>query len=212
MKKSLMLAGALMMSTLIFAQNDDDSRGDHHKRRGDRGEEMKTVLSLDDTQYNSIKEINKKYGEKQKALRQDSTMQRDDRFKAHKILQEQRTKEVNKVLTKEQSTKWTSYKKERAEKRKAEFEKRSKERDEKLKSDLSLSDDQLKKLKDARKSTHEKMKDLHEKKAGDKEQYKKVRDEHDAKVKSILTPEQYTKMKDMRAKKGEHKRGHRNRH
>jgi hypothetical protein len=121
MKKSLMLVGALMMSTFIFAQNDAAPQ----RQRGPR-ENMKTVLSLDDKQMSSIDEINKKYREK-------SVEQR-------KGLNAQREAEISKVLSPDQNKKWTDYKKERADK----F---AKARDERLKNNLSLTDDQLTKLK-----------------------------------------------------------------
>lgn len=122
MKKSLMLVGAMMISTFIFAQ--DVTAPQRH--RGNRGETMKTVLALDDKQMGSIEEINKKYHEKGQEQR--------------KGLNDQRQAEINKVLTPEQSKKWADYKKERANK----F---ATARDQKLKKDLSLSDDQLTKLK-----------------------------------------------------------------
>jgi Spy/CpxP family protein refolding chaperone len=77
MKKSLMLVGAMMVSTFIFAQR----------------ESMKDVLSLDDAQYASIKEINKKYGQK------------------HQDLNKERQAEISRVLTPEQSSNWKAYKK-----------------------------------------------------------------------------------------------------
>ena len=121
MKNSLMLVGAMMISSFIFAQNDETPE----KHRGGH-ESMKTVLSLDEKQTSSIEEINKKYHEKGKESRND--------------LNKQREAEINKVLTPEQSKKWSDHKKERSEK----F---AKMRDEKVKKDLKLSDDQLKKLK-----------------------------------------------------------------
>jgi Spy/CpxP family protein refolding chaperone len=120
MKKSLMLVVAMMISAFIFAQNVAAPQ----RQRG--GETMKSVLSLDDKQMSSIEEINRKYYEKGKEQR--------------KGLNEQRQAEIGKVLTPEQNKKWADYKKERADK----F---SKARDEKMKKDLSLTDDQLNKLK-----------------------------------------------------------------
>lgn len=72
-----MLVGALMISTFIFAQK----------------ESMKTVLSLDDAQYASIKEINQKYGQR------------------HQDLNKERQAEIGKVLTPEQNSNWKAYKK-----------------------------------------------------------------------------------------------------
>lgn len=121
MKQILSLVGAMMISTFIFAQNDAAPQ----RIRGPR-ENMKSVLSLDEKQMSAIDAINKKYHEK-------STEQR-------KGLNEQRQTEISKVLTPEQNKKWTDYRKERADK----F---AKVRDERLKKDLSLTDDQLNKLK-----------------------------------------------------------------
>ena len=123
MKNSLMLVGAMMISSFIFAQNDETPE---RHRGGGRDESMKTVLSLDEKQVSSIEEINKKYHEKGQEARKD--------------LYKQREAEINKVLTPEQNKKWSDHKKERAEK----F---TKMRDEKIKKDLNLTDDQQKKLK-----------------------------------------------------------------
>jgi hypothetical protein len=122
MKNILMLAGAMMISSFIFAQNDETP--DRH--RGGRHESMKTVLALDDKQVSSIEEINRKYHERAKQSRND--------------LDKQREAEISKVLTPEQSRKWSDHKKERSEK----F---TQMRDQKVKNDLKLSDDQLSKLK-----------------------------------------------------------------
>jgi hypothetical protein len=123
MKKSLMLVGAMMISSFIFAQQQDAAPQRHD---GDRRESMKTVLNLDDKQMSSIQEINKKYHEKGQQQR--------------KGLDQQRQTEISKVLTPEQARKWDSYKKERADKV-------ARMHDERLKKDLSLTDDQLNKLK-----------------------------------------------------------------
>lgn len=77
MKKSLMLVGAMMISTFIFAQR----------------ESMKDVLALNDAQEASIKEINKKFGQRQEDL------------------QKERQAEIAKVLTPEQNSNWKAYKK-----------------------------------------------------------------------------------------------------
>jgi len=128
MKQSLMLVGAMMISSVIFAQSDSTPGRQHG--RGDGRESMKTVLSLDEKQASSIEEINKKYHEKGRVAHQD----------LNKDLNKQREAEISKVLTPEQNKKWADHKKERADK----F---AKMRDEKVKKDLDLSDDQVTKLK-----------------------------------------------------------------
>lgn len=145
-----MLVGALMISTFIFAQ-----------RHGDHRQSMKTELSLDDAQYASVNEINKKYGEKHRALRQE------------------RESEISKILTPEQSKKW---------------ETRRASRQETLKTDLSMSDDQFTKFKEASKKFQDQMRELRDSGKADKASVKKIRDEHDAEVKSILKKDQYEKL------------------
>lgn len=92
MKKSLMLVGAMMISTFIFAQR----------------ESMKDVLALNDAQTASIKEINKKYGQK------------------HQDLNKERQAEINKVLTPEQQSTWKGYKKGRHDQKMMDRERRKK--------------------------------------------------------------------------------------
>jgi Spy/CpxP family protein refolding chaperone len=109
----------MLISTFIFAQR----------------ESMKTVLSLDDAQYASIKEIHKNYGQK------------------HHDLNKEREAEISKVLTPEQNSKWTAYKKER-------HERRVKEREDRMKSRFSLTDEQMDKLKKLRQEHDTKMKSI----------------------------------------------------
>ncbi|HMJ71164.1 MAG TPA: hypothetical protein VK508_19825 [Cyclobacteriaceae bacterium] len=119
MKKSLMLVGAMLISTFIFAQR----------------ESMKTVLSLNEAQSASIKEIQKNYGQK------------------HQDLNKEREAEISKVLTPEQNSKWTTYKKER-------HERRIKEREDRMKSRFSLTDEQMGKMKQLREEHDTKMKSI----------------------------------------------------
>ncbi|MEJ0055228.1 MAG: hypothetical protein WDN75_05975 [Bacteroidota bacterium] len=71
MKKNMMLAGLMMVSTIIFAQ--------HHKRDASgmaakRSEKMKTELSLTDDQYAKVKAINEKYAASYAKLRSDTSL------------------------------------------------------------------------------------------------------------------------------------------
>lgn len=201
-KKSFMLVIALMSSTIIFAQ-----KGPGKKHDGEaQAEKMKSELSLNDTQYASIKSINQKYKDKHIAIRKDSTLSKENKMSKMKGLHEEREKEVNAVLTPAQSTKWKTLKKEKTAARKEEHKKEKAERDAKLKSDLSLSDDQFTKLKAANKTFHDKAKNL--KKGTDKAEFKKLHDEHDANVKNILSAEQYQKWQTMKADWKGKRKGH----
>lgn len=201
MKRSMMVIGALMISSVIFAQTKDKRHHDGEARL----EKFKSELSLNDTQYSSIKGINKKYAEQFSKLRKDSVTSKSEKHTTIKSLREQREKEINAVLTPDQKSKLESLKKERVEKRKADKKVRADEHQAKMVKELSLSDDQAAKIKEANKSLIEKTKALRENsgdKTSDKEEMKKLRKEHEATMQSILTKDQFAKWKDMR--KSEH--------
>jgi len=86
----------------------------HH---GDRAERMQKNLSLSDEQTSKIKSIDKAYGEKFRALRNDSTMAKEDARSRAKQLRESYKEETKAVLTKEQYEKWKKQKSERKRKR-----------------------------------------------------------------------------------------------
>jgi protein CpxP len=206
MKTKLMLI-MVMMSTIIFAQKKDHDPGRHAAARS---EKMKTALSLNDTQYATIKGIDNKYAAKYSELRKDSS----ERFKKHdaaKALQAEREKEIQAVLTPEQKTKWAAYKAERIEKRKDKMKKGNEKFEARIKSELSLSDDQLAKVKIANQNFRDKLSALKNRKdadAHDKAELKKIRAEHDATIKGILSDEQFKKWTDLKSETKEHHNRH----
>lgn len=190
MKKHLVVTLVIMMTgAMAFAQKK------HGWKDGSaQAEKMKTALDLTDQQYASIKSIDEKYKNKFVALRNDSTGNRDAKFKQAKELKTERQKEVYKVLTPEQHSKWQAYKKEQTMMKKVQHEKAKAEHYEKLKTDLSLTDDQLTKVKDTNERFAAKRRDLRKNKT-DKSELKKLKAEHEASIKSILSDEQFTKWK-----------------
>jgi Spy/CpxP family protein refolding chaperone len=207
MKRSMIVLGALMISSVIFAQTKDK-----HRHGGEAGlEKFKKELSLNDVQYASIKGINKKYAGQFSLLRKDSVTSKTERHTAIKNLRVEKQKEITAVLTADQKMKYEKLKKERSEKRKAQIKTRDEERHAKLAKDLSLTVDQAVKVSDANKAFIEKAKALRQNSSGDKasnkEALKKLRKEHDATMQSVLTPDQFTKWKEMR--KSKHGKGKR---
>ena len=197
MKKTMIVLIALMMlSSIIFAQKKDRHRG----QREGHLEKLKTELSLSDTQYASIKGINKKYAEQFSQIRKDSVTDRNEKHLTLKALREKRQNEINSVLSGEQKTKFEKLRKERAEKRKEHQKARAEKREAQVIKDLSLTDDQAAKLKEENRFFFEKVKALRS--ANDKEaskaDRKKLRKDHEAAIKSILTTEQFSKWKAMR--------------
>jgi uncharacterized membrane protein len=209
MKRGLVFIVAMMIGTIVFAQErkpgmKDDARLEH----------MKTVLSLNDHQYASIKDINKKYDERRKAFK-SQTPEGQANHEAIRSLRGEERREVEAVLSPEQKTKWEIYRKEQAEKRKALGESHRRERAEKMKTELGLSDDQAKKMQELHSSFRSEIQKMNIEKGDRKNNkaFQKAKAEHDAAVRSILTPEQYQKWTDMRVeKKGHGKHGKHGRH
>ncbi|MBX2964888.1 MAG: hypothetical protein KF845_01995 [Cyclobacteriaceae bacterium] len=197
MKKSVMLAAAMITGTIIFAQHEDG----RHKRAGGYGETMKTVLSLDDNQDEAIREINKKYATRHVELRKDSTQTREEKRAESQSLMKERKDEIKAVLTPEQNAKWEEHKTQRLEKRKEHRKKGVDKHRERVKTDLSLSDEQAAKMQEAGKAFREKSRELKKDGKGEKEEFKKLKTEYDTTVKSILTDEQYQKWREMKNEK-----------
>lgn len=207
MKKSLMLAIVMMTSTIIFAQHAKNS----HKGHTDRFEKMKTDLALTDAQYASIKSIDQKYINKREALKDDSSQTREAKGTAFRTMRTDENNEIMALLTPEQKAKWDKLKTEHGEKRKEHFQKISEQREAKLKSTLGLSDDQSQKMKAANQQFMEKFSALRKSDTKDKAAFEKLKTDHEAAIKGILTPEQFQKWTTMRAdmrKKYEHGHEH----
>lgn len=180
MKKSLMVVAGLMLGISLFAQ----------ERNYDK-QSMKTVLSLDETQDVAFQEISKKYAEQYKVLR-------EEQHKAFRVLHEQREKEIAALLTPEQTAKLKAHKEQKAAQHKERMQKAMEQRDAKLKSTLSLTDQQAESLKAARKEFGEKAAALRASGKKDKASFGKLKGEHDARIKSILSAEQYQKWSEMK--------------
>lgn len=202
MRKSLLVMGAIAIGSIAFAQK--DGRRDH---RGHPEEQMERVLSLNPSQADAIRKINQKYGDKAKAVRDNSTLQGEQRMKAHQDIRMQRDAEVAQVLTSEQAAQWKAYKQGREDQRHAQHQRRMQHHDQHMKERLELSDDQVKKIDEARAGMRDKAKALRQANAT-KEEFKKLEEEHEATMKSILTPDQFAKWKEGQSKRKDRHMGH----
>ena len=204
MKRNLVAAIAMMIVTTIYAQQKENTHPRHQ-----RGDSMSKVLSLDDKQTETIKGIHKKYADKFNTIRMDSTMTLEDKRSASHSLQKEREAAINSVLTPEQNEKWKTYKAERTEQRKEQREKFMKEHESRMKTELSLSDDQAAKMKSANEDFKAKMNALRKEGKEDKESFKKVSADHENTVKSILSEDQFKKWKELRREFGKNRKGKR---
>ncbi|HEY0744311.1 MAG TPA: Spy/CpxP family protein refolding chaperone [Chryseosolibacter sp.] len=194
MKKSMIVLSALMiMGSAVFAQTTEKQRqhGEGHL------EKLKSELALTDAQYGSIKSINQKYRAEFSELRRDSLQERTQKHLALQKLRDDRKKEIDAVLSAEQKTKLEVLQKARVEQRRKIMRSRTEKRQEIMIKELSLNDDQAKKVTDANRLLIEKLSAIREK-SGNKDELKKARQEHEATIQSILTDEQFNTWKTIR--------------
>jgi hypothetical protein len=204
MKRNVVVVIAMMMTTFIYAQQKENAHPRHQQK-----ESMGKVLSLDDKQTEAIKGIQKKYADKFGAIRMDSTKSQEDKRSAGHSLKNEREAEIKSVLSPEQNEKWSTYKTERADQRKEQREKFMKEHEARMKTELSLSDDQAAKMKSANENFKTKIQELKKDDKADREAFKKLKSEHESTIKSILSEDQFKKWKGHKSemhKKGRGKR------
>lgn len=199
MKKNVMLAALALVSTIVLAQHKQVSPDQIATRQSDR---MKSVLLLTDTQYASVKTINGKYAEKQMTLRNDQNLSREARHEKMKSLREEKNVELQQVLTKDQQVKWKEF-------QSAQVKKRLHRKDgnaQHLKEALSLTDDQFTKVQAVNKEFLEKKSEIKNNSSlsqeASKAALKKLKDEHETKLKGVLTDAQFQQWLSL---KSEHK-------
>jgi len=213
MKKSLMLVIVMMTSTIIFAQHaphaNPGHRGQGHRDHADRFEKMKTDLSLTDAQYASIKSIDQKYVNKRTALWSDTSQTREAKGAAMRSMRTDEDQEISALLTADQKAKWDKLRAEQADKHKAHFQKIAEAREAKLKTTLGLSDDQSQKMQAVNQQFREKFMALRKSDTKDKAAFDKLKADHEAAIKGVLTPEQFQKWNTLRTEmRKKHQRGH----
>ncbi|MEJ7645347.1 MAG: hypothetical protein WKF87_12195 [Chryseolinea sp.] len=208
MKKQWILIVALMIGTNIFAQQKDAG-----KHRDGRSEKMKSELSLNDAQYEGITAINEKYHTKHTALKADSTQSREQRSAKMKLLRGAQNKEIDSILTPEQKTKWEAYKSAQRQTGNQRTHKAGQNYENRLKAELSLTDDQFVKLQATNKAFREQLhllKDNTDARVDRNAEMGRIKGELEKSVKAILSPEQYQKWvahrEEMRRTHQKHKR------
>ena len=199
--RMMVVVMAMLMSSALFAQgrkHGGPHRGEHN------ADKMKSALNLSDEQYTKVKSINEKYAVKFSEFRKDTVARKHNRD-AMKSLRTERENEISSVLTPDQKTKWNAHREE--QKRKHTEKRRDHEaRVKAMKAELALTPEQEAKLKASNEKFGGKLKGWHD--AQRKENHgeiQKLKTEHEAEVKSILTPDQFEKWKIMRQER-KHKR------
>jgi len=194
MKKSLMMVIAMVISTFAFAQH---TKGKHDGEK--KIDNMKAALSLDDNQYATIKGIEKKYASQYASIKKDSSLTKEKKKASIHSVRDEQNKEINSVLTPAQQTKWKTYRAEQKSKRKETKQKAVEQRDAKMKEALSLSDEQFVKMKNANTDLKDKMHAVNKDGKRDKAASQKIKADHEADVKTILSAQQFEQWKTYRA-------------
>ena len=206
MKKNVVLIAFMMVATLVMAQ--ENGRESHRRAAADK---MKSELSLSDAQYERIKAIDESYRARFHALRADSTKSKEDKMKSMRSLGDARKQEVTNVLTEEQKSRWESLQSARREQHRAHGQKVANDRAEKIRKDLSLTDEQFEKFQKANTQFRQGAMELKKKQLGEEErkaEFGKLRKEYDKSMKSILNKDQYKKWSEMKKNHKSHNGGH----
>jgi hypothetical protein len=210
MKKTLILIGMMTIWGLTFAQRHNHNAHNADEVAARKADKMKSALRLNETQYASIKEINKKYAAKVSVLRSDTTTRETERRDQFKEIRVQRENEISKVLSREQNTKWDSIRTERKKNMHNHNYRVGKDAKREALKALNLSEAQSKQLDDSRKILKEKILIIHNdstlSEQTRKDKVRVARSDHANAVKTILTEDQYQQWKEMK-KRRSHKKG-----
>ncbi|MEA4852422.1 MAG: hypothetical protein VB126_13360 [Paludibacter sp.] len=101
----MLFVAFLLFSGYISAQ---DTKPQAEERAKNLTEQMQKKLSLTDTQYQSVYTINLKYAKMNEQLK-SSTESKMAKFKKFKSLQQNKSKELQTVLTKDQFTQYEEW-------------------------------------------------------------------------------------------------------
>jgi Spy/CpxP family protein refolding chaperone len=197
MKK--IVTALLAIAGLIFsakAQEASKMKGFHHRHV--QHEMMMKELNLTATQQDQLKANRDSYREQWKALNNNEAITvKESRDKKEALRKEQREKMMS-ILTPEQKTTMQQIKKDREAKHQAMAAKQL----DKIKSTLNLSDDQVAKIKAGTLDIHAKAKVIRENdqltRVEKKEQLIALKQQTKDNLKSVLTPEQITKLDEIK--------------
>jgi periplasmic protein CpxP/Spy len=210
MKKHLMTLSAFVIMTVAAnAQTKKDSSGNtdqhstrlHHKKSGSAmhtHHHMMMDLNLTDAQKQQAKDLNTDYKNQLKDLEKNENITLKDYRAKRAALEQERKSKFQDILTSDQKNKIAQAKKERSEKRELTSQKRL----EKMKADLSLTDEQVAKIRDQRNNSKAQAKAIRENSSlteeKKKEQLMNLMKSSKESMNGILTAEQLKKKEEMR--------------
>lgn len=202
MKKLLIpLVAIFAITATASAQDKMGKKGSHHHKH-QKGM-MAKQLNFTDAQKIQAKSINEDFRKKMQDLnKQENITVKEQRDRKSAILKERKAK-MDGLLTAEQKTKLAQLKADRKAKNEQHYAKRL----EKMKTSLSLSDEQVSKLKAQRIATIAKAEKIKNNESLSREQKKEQMMALKAEIKEqhnkILTPEQLKKKEEMKKSRGD---------
>jgi Spy/CpxP family protein refolding chaperone len=192
------LIGSIFALTLFVSASQAQDRNEHrHQGRFHQKEMLTKDLNFSEDQKKQLKEINADVKKQMADLeKNDNITVKEYRTRKEAIKKDQQQK-FQALLTPEQKSKLNKMKEERIAK--------AKERNarglERMKTNLNLSDEQFSKLKASHDAFASKAKDIRSNESltmdQKKDQFKALAEQQKEETKSILTPEQLEKMKQM---------------
>ena len=187
MNNNILIVLILILCTNVFAQRPAKNVNERQI------EKMKAGLSLSEVQYLRLKEANQMIIKEQDRVRADTSMTREKLMSKRKSMLEAWNDSIRKILSKEQYDRWMAMKP--GEARRSRYSVSKGEDMEKLRTEVGLSEEQLKKIKDINAimtTAFQKLRaDTTTTGASRRAAAKTIRDERNKKVKETLTPGQY---------------------
>lgn len=197
MKNGLLLTWMLAGMVLISHAQGDSSPNNR------RLEKLKTELSLSDDQVAKFKEANEKFRTGQMRLRGDTSLTRAELMAERKKMFEAREQTIKKIFTKEQHAKWMAMKPQQGRQ-----PGRSDQREnymERMKRTLGLNDEQVDKIQVINEDISKRFKELRSDttatKAANAKAFRSISEERNARMKEVLTEDQYVKFREMEARR-----------
>jgi protein CpxP len=224
MKKIILSLVAIVFAVGAFAQKGPKSEKTAEEMANKRADKLKTELSLSDEQRAKVYQAHLDKMTKMKAIKDKNLEDKKAAAKEMKPVRDSFQANMKSILTADQYNKWEAAKKneqatrkekrkERANKSELTAEEMASKKADKLKTELSLTDEQCTQVYQAQLEKITQMKaikakNLEDKKAKAKEM-KPVNEAFQTKMKSILTPEQLTKWEEMKKNQKEKGKEHR---
>lgn len=202
MKKLLIPLIAIFAFTATAGAQDKMGKKGHHHHKHQKGM-MAKQLNFSEDQKKQAKAINEDFRKKMQDLnKQENITVKEQRDRKASILKERKAK-MDGLLTAEQKTKLTQLKAERKAKKEEHYTKRL----DKMKTTLSLTDDQVVKLKSQRAATMAKAEKIKNNESLSREQKKEqmmaLKAEAKEQHNKIFTPEQLKKKEEMKKNRGD---------